>query len=315
MDASPDTTGPAAPLVRARQRLRFNGSSGARAAAATVAMLAVFAALAVASERDAPRLGFLMWFRHEGRGVATEGTALVALFAVALSLTIGAFAAGGHVRRWEAAANIAVKATMAAAVAFMLAYPDLPQFDDKSLTARAIVYPILAAVIPLAYVARRMRGPYPILADLCWSLALTVDIVGNDLHWYGNWKHWDDTVHFLNTLPVMFLIVSATLVLERRGLVRVGFWGAALFGLLLYTSLHGVWEMGEYLSDRYTGTILQPGGMEEATRNNLSSMLGSLVALALLWWWSRSGFLERTFVAPLASFVEQPGPRGRAGRH
>jgi len=278
-------------------------------------MLAVFAALAVASERDAPRLGFLMWFRHEGRGVATQGTALLALFAVALSLTVGAFAAGGHARRWETVANIAVKAALAGAVAFMLAYPGLPQFDDKPLTARAIVYPVLAAVIPLAYAARRMHGPYPTLADVCWTLALTVDIVGNDLHWYGNWKHWDDTVHFLNTLPVLFLIVSGTLVLERRGHLRIGFWGAALFGLTLYTSLHGLWETGEYLSDRYTGTVLQPGGMEEATRNNLSSMLGSLLGLALLWWWGRSGFLERSFIAPLASFAGQLGPRGRAGRH
>lgn len=298
-----------------RERARLLSAPGGRAAAASIAMLAVFAALAVASERDAPRLGFLMWFRHEGRGVATQGTALLALFAVALSLTVGAFAAGGHARRWETVANIAVKAALAGAVAFMLAYPGLPQFDDKPLTARAIVYPVLAAVIPLAYAARRMHGPYPTLADVCWTLALTVDIVGNDLHWYGNWKHWDDTVHFLNTLPVLFLIVSGTLVLERRGRVRIGFWGAALFGLTLYTSLHGLWETGEYLSDRYTGTVLQPGGMEEATRNNLSSMLGSLLALALLWWWGRSGFLERSFVAPLASFAGQLGPRGRAGRH
>lgn len=286
-----------------------------RAIVAASSTAAVCAALAIASERDAPRLGFLMWFRHEGRGVAGEGTLLLAVFAASLALTVGAFAAGGRARWWETAANVAVKVAMAAAVAFMLAFPDLPQFEHKSLTARAIVYPVLAALVPLLYLARRMRGPYPTLVDVCWSLTLTVDIVGNDLHWYGNWKHFDDTVHFLNTLPVMFIIVPAVLVLERRGVVRIGFWGAALFGLMLYTSLHGFWEMSEYLADRYAGTELQPGGMEEATRNNLSSILGSLLAVLLLWWWSLSGFLERSFVGPLTSCVSQLGPGARAGRH
>ena len=280
----------------------------ARACVVTALMLAAFASLALASERDAPRLGFLMWFRHEGRGVTTEGTALLAVFGVALALSVGAFAAGGRARWFETVANVAVKVSMVAAVAFMLAFPGLPQFDQKSLTSRAIAYPALAAMVPLLYAVRRVRGPYPTLADLCWSVALTVDIVGNDLHWYGNWKHWDDTMHFLNTLPLMFLIVALLLALDRRGVWRIGFWGAVLFGLALYTSLHGMWETGEYLSDRYTGTKLQPGGMEEATRNNLSSMLGSLLAVALLWWWSASGFLERSFVAPVTAYVFPNAP-------
>ncbi len=284
--------------------------AAARAIVVTVAMMAAFGGLAIASEQDAPRLGFLMWFRHEGRGVTIEGTALFAAFGVALALAVGAFAAGGRARWFETAANVAVKVSMAGAVAFMLAFPDLPQFEQKSLTARAIMYPVLAAIVPVLYVVRRMQGPYPILPDLCWSFALTVDIVGNDLHWYGNWKHWDDTVHFLNTLPLMFIIVAVVLVLERHGVVRVGFWGAALFGLAAYTSLHGFWEMSEYLTDRYGDTALQPGGMEEATRNNLSSVLGSLLAVALLWRWSVSGFLERSFVAPLASYVAACGRRG-----
>jgi hypothetical protein len=281
-----------------------------RAIVVMVVMSAALAGLAIASEQDAPRLGFLMWFRHEGRGVTTEGTALFAVFGVALALTVGAFAAGGRARWFETAANVAVKISMAGAVAFMLAFPDLPQFEQKSLTVRAILYPALAAIVPLLYFARRMRGSYPTLADLCWSLALTVDIVGNDLHWYGNWKHFDDTVHFLNTLPVMFIIVAVVLVFDRRGVVRIGFWWSVFFGLALYTSLHGFWETSEYLMDRYAGTELQPGGMEEATRNNLSSVLGSLLAVALLWRWSLSGFLERSFVAPMASYVRGGGRRG-----
>jgi len=277
----------------------------------TIAALATCSALAFASERDVPRLGFLRWFRHEGRGVATEGTALLALFAVAISLTLGAFAAGGRAAVFAMTANLAVKATLLAAVGFMFAFPDLPQFEHKSLTVRAILYPTLAGLVPALYAVRRMRGPYPILPDLCWSLALTVDVIGNDLHWYGNWRHWDDAVHFLNTLPLMFLIVPGTLVLARRGVVRIGFPGAALFGLMLYTSLHGLWEMSEYLTDRIASTQLQPGGMDEAARNSLSSIAGSLLAFGLLYWWNCSGFLERAFVAPMLSYASQLA-RGRS---
>jgi hypothetical protein len=276
-----------------------------RAGMAALGAGIVLSAVAVASERDAPLLGFLMWFRHEGRGVAGEGTLLFCLFGVAIALTCGAFASGGHARLFETAANVAMKLTLLAAAAFMIAFPDLPQFENKSLIVRAILYPVLAALIPAAYAIRHVRGRYPTLIDLCWTLALANDIVGNDLHWYGNWRHWDDTVHFLNAVPIMFILFAGVMTVERRGVIRVGIWGGALFALALYTSLHGCWETAEFLMDRYTGTELQPGGMAEATRNNLSSILGSLVAVALLWFWERSGFIERSFVGPLASFTSQ----------
>ena len=258
----------------------------------------------VASEREVDKLGFLLWFHHEGRGVGAPGLALLALFGLAFSLTAGALAGAGFARVLAVAANVSVKATLAGGVLFMFAYPDLPQFENKSLLSRAIAYPLLACA-PLALYARRRHGAYPHLCDLCWSLALTIDIVGNDLHWYGNWKHWDDTVHFLNSVPLMVLIVVAVLALERNGAVRLGFCGAALVGLAIYTSLHGMWEMEEYLLDRFAGTNLQPGGMSEATRNNVSSMAGSLLGVAALWWWHEDGVLDDAFVKPVAALLSR----------
>jgi hypothetical protein len=272
--------------------------------AVAVASAAGLAGVFVASERDVDKLGFLLWFHHEGRGVGAPGLALLALFGLAFSLTAGALAGAGFARVLAVAANISVKATLAGGVLFMFAYPDLPQFDNKSLLSRAIAYPLLAGV-PLALYARRRHGAYPHLCDLCWSFALTIDIVGNDLHWYGNWKHWDDTVHFLNAVPLMVLIVVAVLALERNGAVRLGFWGAALVGLAIYTSLHGMWEMEEYLLDRFAGTKLQPGGMSEATRNNLSSMAGSLLGVAALWWWQEDDVLDDAFVKPVAALLSR----------
>jgi hypothetical protein len=272
-------------------------------AAVVLAMGAVLAAVFVASDADLDRLGFLLWFRHEGRGVGGDGLAVLALFAAAIALTCGALADGGRDRRLALAANAAVKASLLAGVAFMFAHPDLPQLQDKSLPLRAVFYPLLASSIPAIYALRRVRGPYPMTIDVCWSFALAIDIVGNDLHWYGNFRHWDDAVHFINSIPLMVIVTAVLLGLERSGRIRLGFWGAALVALAAYTALHSLWETGEYLMDRYFGTVLQPGGMGEATGNHLWSIAGALAGVALLWYWRRAGRLEGAVVEPAAAYL------------
>ena len=202
-----------------------------------------------------------------------------------------------------AVADVAAKATLLIAVAFMFAFPDLSQFENKSLTLRAVFYPLLALA---PYAANRLRGAngrFPVVLDLCLSFAMAFDIVSNDLHWYGRWTHWDDFVHFVNSVPLMVLIIAPLLALERRGTIRLGFWGAAVFALMIYTSAHAVWEMYEFSMDRFTGTELQPGGMEEATRNNVAGLVGSFAAVALLWWWQRLRALDEMVVEPLDSYL------------
>jgi hypothetical protein len=151
-----------------------------------------------------------------------------------------------------------------------------------------------------------------LLFDLCLTFALTFDIVSNDLHWYGTWLHWDDNVHFWNSLPIMVVIVGALLALESAGRVRLGFWGAIIFAFCIYALIHSLWEMEEYALDRYAGTNLQPGGMEEATRNNMSSLLAALLTTGVFLWWRRLGALESELAAPLSEFVANVFKRGSA---
>lgn len=101
----------------------------------------------------------------------------------------------------------------------------------------------------------------------------------------------------------MVLIDAALLALERQGQFRLGFWGVMLVGLAAYTSLHALWEMYEFSMDRFTGTELQPDGMEKATRNNLSGIAGALVGVVLLSMWQRAGNLGTAVVDPLISFI------------
>ena len=269
------------------------------AAGTAILLCAVF----VAAERDGLRLGFLLWFRHEGRGVDAEGVALLVVFAVAVTLMIGAFASADGAAPVALLANAAMKMALLAAVVFMLARPDLPQFENKSLTLRAVFYPLLALSVPFLYRLRGAPGRYPALLDLAWSFALTLDIVSNDLHWYGNWKHWDDAVHFINSIPLAALIIVLLFALERRGRIRLGFWGASAVGLAVYAALHNQWEINEFLMDRFAGTDLQPGGMAEATRNNLWSVAGSVVSICPLLYWKREGALDRAFVEPLGALI------------
>lgn len=233
------------------------------------------------------------------------GLVVLALFCASVATTCGALASGGRQRLLTATANASVKLTLLAAVAFMFAFPHLSQFENKSLTLRAVLYPIFAFGFLALFRLRRMHGPYPMLVDLCWSFTFTFDIVSNDLHWYGTWRHWDDFVHFLNSVPFVALILIALLALERRGSMRLGFWGAALVGLAVYTSAHALWEMYEFSVDRFAGTNLQPGGMDEATRNNVSGIAGALLGTLLLWHWRRVGSLQQWAVEPLASYFGQ----------
>lgn len=264
-----------------------------------IALAAVF----VASDADVDKLGFLLWFRHEGRGVGADGLALLALFGLGLALTFGMLADGGRARRPAVAANIVVKLSLLAGVAFMLANPDLPQLQNKSLPLRAVFYPLLAFSIPAAYIARGRRPPYPTVVDASWSFALAIDIVGNDLHWYGNFRHWDDVVHCLNAVPLMVALSAVLFGLERNGGIRLGFRGIALFALAAFTALHSLWETSEYLMDRLFGTVLQPGGMDEATRNHLWSIAGALGGVALIWSWRRAGRLDDTLAEPAAALL------------
>lgn len=250
----------------------------------------------------------LLRFRDDGRDVTVYGLILVFLFAGSLTLTCGGLATAGRQRLVVNGANLAVKLTLLAAVIFMLAFPDLSQFDGKSLTYRAVLYPLLGCLIPALYRLRGMHSPYPALTDLCLSFTLVFDIVSNDLHYYGTWTDWDDIVHFWNSIPFIVVVAAPLLALDRQGTIRLGFWAASFFALTTYATLHSFWEMEEFLLDRYAGTNLQPGGMEEATGNTLAGLGGAVLGTAMLWFWRFEGALNLSLSDPLAAFFNQLKP-------
>jgi hypothetical protein len=277
------------------------------AMAVTAAGLSAVYVLAAADAGRTDGFSGLLRFREDGRGVEVYGLALVVGFSATVVLLVGSFVSAGENRLVMQAGNLAAKLTLLAAAVFMFVFSDLPQFEAKSLTYRAVLYPLLALMFPVTYVVRGRGHPYPGMMDLCLTFAVTFDIVSNDLHYYGTWKDWDDLVHFFNSLPIMVVIVIPILALELQGHLRLGLWLSLLFGLTIYASIHALWEMSEFLLDEFAGTNLQPGGMAEATGNNLSSLGGAVVALAMIWWWDARGNLKPYIVLPLASLMGSSG--------
>jgi hypothetical protein len=143
---------------------------GHRAGAVTimaVGFLAAIFAIAAKGVGGEDGLAGLLRFREDGPGVGEVGLVLTALFAVSVAATCGAFASGGCQRFLTGAAAAPVRLTLLVAVAFMFAFPGLSQFESKSLTLRAVLYPLFACGVFGLYRLQGMRGPYPALIDLC----------------------------------------------------------------------------------------------------------------------------------------------------
>jgi hypothetical protein len=62
------------------------------------------------------------------------------------------------------AIDVALKAALVGLLVFAAARQDLPQFHNKSMTGRAIGYPLAALIVPIAWfvVSRRRRLRYPV---------------------------------------------------------------------------------------------------------------------------------------------------------
>lgn len=241
-------------------------------------------------------------YRDHGTGVAIWGTGLLVGFVASTVMLFGAWVSAGA-NQWLLRANaVLIRVVLFFAVVFMFFFTDLPQLEAKSLTWRTIVYPSLTMLLPVGYWLRGPQGPYPWFIDVNWAFVFTYDIVSNDLHWYGTWYYWDAFVHFTNSIPFFATMLLVLLALERHVSAVAGYGTIAIFAVALFFALHGVWETYEFLADEVGGTELQTGGMREATIDNMTGLLGALVALLVITLWRDRGLLER-LVSPIDGYL------------
>ena len=137
--------------------------------------------------------------------------------------------------------DVAIKVATVALLAWAVASPDLPQFQGKAFTGRAIAYPIALLVLPVAWwLAARRRIPFPVVPDILIGLPFLIDVVGNALNLYDTIDAWDD----LNHLGNWALHTAAIGLLLRYG--NWGFWTRVALGLGWAVTTAVLWEFAEF---------------------------------------------------------------------
>jgi hypothetical protein len=164
---------------------------------------------------------------------------------------------------WTRYAALAAKAALFVLLLTALIWPDLSGIKGKASTARLVVYPLGAMVLPLWWWAygrtrSKLHRTFPWTADLLITLPWLIDLIGNRLNLFDSVSWWDDAMHFMlwGFLTAGVLLAFAPHPLSRglTAFVALGFGATAAV----------VWEVGEYyafirhsdeLQTAYTDTL------------------------------------------------------------
>ena len=197
------------------------------------------------------------------------------------------------------ALDIAAKLALFGLLLYAVANPDLPQYADKAMQGRALAYPLAVLAIPAAWALFWRDRPFPVVADLLFTLPFLIDTLGNALDLYDSIEWWDDANHFFNwaLLSAAFVTLGWPRAANRATRIALGVGFGAVAAI--------IWELLEY------ATFI-PDSPEAATayRDTLGDLglglLGSLLGASLAAW-----YVDRAGTAPSssASGAEHHGDR------
>ncbi len=172
-------------------------------------------------------------------------------------------------------ADVTAKGAMAALLVFSVTHPQWARFADKAMIERAVLYPVLVAIVPLGWWLRRRNDPtvtYPAPAAALFTLPFLIDIAGNALDLYDRVDHFDDACHFTN-----WALMCTALGLLLLRLPDVPAWTIAALCIGFGASVAILWEVGEYQT-----FILDTPEAKTAYRDTIGDlalgMSGSVVA-------------------------------------
>jgi hypothetical protein len=140
--------------------------------------------------------------------------------------------------------DVGLKALLVGLLLLAVLRPELPQFEGKAMTGRAIAYPLAAVVVPASWwLFGRPRGArYPYGVDILLVLPFLIDVLGNAFDLYDSIDWWDDANHFVNW---GLLAGAFALLLVRLGVGRLELIGLAV-GFGAVTAI--LWELAEYFA-------------------------------------------------------------------
>lgn len=140
-------------------------------------------------------------------------------------------------------ADVAIKLATVGLLVWAVLSPDLPQFQGKAFTGRAIAYPIALLIVPVGWwLFGRRRIAFPLAADILFGLPFLIDVAGNALNLYDTIEWWDDANHLVNWA----LHTAAVGLLLRYGQWTPATRIALAFGYAVTSAV--LWELAEFVT-------------------------------------------------------------------
>lgn len=177
--------------------------------------------------------------------------------------------------------NIATKVLLVGLLVHLVLFPDLPQYQNKGMAYRLVLYPFVAfAGYVICGIIRWRMGrhfAYPHLLDLLVTFCITLDMLGNTLNLYDSVVWWDDLMHLANSVPWVLTIGIAL-----RMYTRLSRWNIAALTLGFGAVSHIIWEIGEYLTFVPTNPLEGPSAYRDTIGDLAMSLIGSLIGAILI---------------------------------
>lgn len=213
-------------------------------------------------------------------------------------------------RRWLLA-DTTMKVALAALLFFSVTHSDWARFSDKAMVARAVLYPVLVAIVPLLWWLRRRRNAsvdYPAAAAALFTLPFLIDIAGNALDLYDRVDHFDDACHFAN-----WALMCTALGLLLIRLPGMAAWNIAALCIGFGASIVILWEIGEYqtfILDTPEATTAYRDTIGDLALGMSGSVVAGVAVALTAWRQRRRGEAEAAVQPPWRS----PRPRCRGPR-
>jgi hypothetical protein len=137
--------------------------------------------------------------------------------------------------------DVAIKGVLLGLLATALLLPQLPEIADQRMAWRALSYPLIIVVVPVAFViTKRVRSlTYPFDLDILLALPLVLDAAAPTFYDTVSW--WDKFMHVVSWAVIG---TASVRMLTRLPLARVA---VASLAVAIGVATAALWELAEYL--------------------------------------------------------------------
>ena len=169
---------------------------------------------------------------------------------------------------------IAVKALIMLTTLTALAVPAMHEFRGEAMAGRVLVYAVAVLLIPAGWLVCGRRS-YPVAADSFLMMPLVFDLVGNSLHLYARFDHYDKVAHLVG---VAAAAMFAAALLRRYVSGPVALAAVAVAGGLCIGIAIELFEFAVFTHPSATGL----GAYQDTVGDLAMDMLGAVIAAAAI---------------------------------